>query len=30
MKVPDWYGLPAGIACIAALILIALIVDGAW
>jgi hypothetical protein len=30
MKVPDWYALPASIACIAALILIALIVVGAW
>jgi len=29
MNVPGWYALPASIACIAALILIALIVVGA-
>ena len=30
MKVPGWHALPASIACIAAFILIALIVVGAW
>ena len=30
MNAPDWYALPAGIACVAALIFVALIAVGAW
>ena len=30
MNTPDWYAVPAGIACVAALIVIALISVGAW
>ena len=30
MKTPDWYEVPASIACIAALTVIALIVVGIW
>jgi hypothetical protein len=30
MNAPDWYAIPASIACMAAFIVIALIVVGAW
>ncbi|MEH2539367.1 hypothetical protein V1278_000082 [Bradyrhizobium sp. AZCC 1577] len=30
MNAPDWFAVPAGIICMGALILIALIVVGAW
>jgi hypothetical protein len=30
MNAPDWYAVPAGIDCMAALVFIALIVVGAW
>jgi hypothetical protein len=30
MNAPDWHALPAGIACVTAFIVIALIAVGAW